>query len=240
MFSKIYNSLTAITYPQACQVCADSVENLADGVVCGSCWERTRIFSGDETLCRKCGRFLKHKSINPETVCHRCDEHHYDRAAAVGLYERALSASVLNLKQEPFVAKRLQEHLVEAFIISDFGGDPVVVPVPLSRERSVERGFNQAEILARILSERAGLALDDGILERSRHDRLHRTGLDKRGRELSVKDAFSIAPGASVVDRSFVLVDDVLTSGATASNCAKALKQAGAYRVFVLTLARAF
>ncbi len=115
MFRKIFDSLLTLAYPQACQICENSVENLADGVACQSCWMKTTLFSGTETLCAKCGAFLQLKLSNSQTFCHRCDEHFYDSASAVGIYENALSASVLNLKREPFVAKNLQKLFVSRF-----------------------------------------------------------------------------------------------------------------------------
>jgi predicted amidophosphoribosyltransferase len=91
MFHKIYDSLLTLAYPQICQICQNSVENSADGVVCCDCWETTRTFSGNEILCEKCGAYLRESEISVETFCHRCDEHFYDAAKAVGLYEKARS-----------------------------------------------------------------------------------------------------------------------------------------------------
>jgi len=93
MLQKIYDSLLSIAYPQVCHVCKESVENSTDGVVCQKCWQKTRIFSGDETLCAKCSAFLQEKSSNFQSLCHKCDDHFYDKAHAVGLYENALATT---------------------------------------------------------------------------------------------------------------------------------------------------
>src|SRR5215218_10218051 len=108
MLQKIYDSLLTLAYPQICHVCSESVETSADGVACRKCWLKTRIFSGRETLCAKCSAFLQAETVNFQSLCHKCDEHFYDAAAAVGLYENALAAAVIHLKQEPFVAKNLK------------------------------------------------------------------------------------------------------------------------------------
>lgn len=240
MFSKIYDSISTLAYPQACQICANSVENLADGVACSSCWKKTNIFSGNETLCHKCGAFLQNKFFKDKTFCHQCDNHFYDRAAAVGLYEHALSASILNLKREPFVSKKLKRLFFSAFQNSDFQDTTVIIPVPLSKKRQIERGFNQAEILAEIIERQTDLKVDSKSLARKIHTPVHRAGMDRKGRELSVKNAFEVKRKNLIEGKNILLIDDVFTSGATVSNCAKTLRKSGAQKVYVLTLARAF
>jgi competence protein ComFC len=238
MFSKIYDSLLALAYPQACQICEQSVENLSDGVACDSCWEKTRIFSGAEILCGKCGRFLQSQPMNFQTFCHQCDEQFYDAASAVGIYEYALSASVLNLKREPFVAKRLQKLFISHFRNSAFQDAAKIIPVPLSKKRFLERSFNQAAVLAEILAAKTGIKLDGQTLVRNVHTPMHRAAMDSKARETSVKNAFKVKRPKFVEGEIILLVDDVFTSGATVSNCAKTLKENGANKVYVLTVAR--
>lgn len=239
MFHKIYDSLLTLAYPQACQVCSNSVENSADGVACQICWEKTLIFSGAETLCGKCGRFLHPKPTNFKTFCHLCDEQFYDFALAVGGYEHALAASVLNLKREPFVAKRLKNLFVERFRNSDFQDVSLIISVPLSKRRFFERGFNQAAVLAEILSKAIHINLDTQSLARKIHTPMHRAAMDNKAREMSVKDAFEVKRANLVKGEKILLIDDVFTSGATVSNCAKILKESGADKVCVFTLSRA-
>lgn len=239
MFSKIYDSLLTLAYPQACQICEQSVENSSDGVACLACWGKTQIFSGAETLCGKCGRFLQAKPSNFKTFCHQCDEHFYDAASAVGVYEYALSASVLNLKREPFIAERLRKLFVSRFHNSVFQEATKILPVPLSKNRFLERGFNQAVVLAEILAEQTGIPIDAQTLVRQIHTPAHRAAMDNKARETSVKNAFEVKRPKFVEGENILLVDDVFTSGATVSNCAKVLKEKGARQVYVLTVARA-
>lgn len=239
MFHKIFDSLLTLAYPQACQVCENSVENFADGVACRECWEKTQIFSGAETLCGKCGRFLQAKPTNFETFCHQCDEHFYDSALAAGIYENALSASILHLKREPFVAKHLQNLFISRFQNSDFQDVSLIIPVPLSKKRRLERSFNQAEVLAKILAKQTRIKLDEQSLIRKIHTPMHRAAMDNKARELSVKNAFEVMRPKLIEGEKILLVDDVFTSGATVSNCAKILKENGAKQVCVLTVARA-
>ena len=239
MLQKFYDSLLTVVYPQACYSCENSVESSDEGVACQFCWEKTCIFSGAETLCHKCGAFLSEKPSDFQTFCHQCDEHFYDAARAIGIYENALSASVLSLKQEPFVAPKLKKLLISAFFNSSFQDTTRIVPVPLSKHRFLERGFNQAEILAAILAKKTKIVIDNQSLVRKIHSPIHRAAMDKKARETSVKNAFEVQRPRLVKNENILLIDDVFTSGATASFCAKALKEKGANKVYVLTVARA-
>ncbi len=240
MLHKIFNPLLALTYPQACQICENSVENLADGVACRACWRKTKVFNGEETLCQKCGAFLESKTKNVVTFCHRCDEHFYDMARAAGTYEFALSASVLHLKSEPFVAARLQKLLIARFQNLPFQDATKIIPVPLSKKRYFERGFNQAVVLAKIFVKSIGLMLDEQSLVRKIHTPMHRAAMDSKARETSVKNAFDVMRPKLIEGQTILLIDDVYTSGATVSNCAKVLKETGASKVYVLTIAKTF
>jgi competence protein ComFC len=239
MFQKVYDSLLTLAYPQICLVCSRSVENSADGVVCRQCWQRARVFSGNETLCANCSAFLQEKPSPHKTFCHQCDAHFYDAARAVGFYENALAASVLHLKREPFVSKTLKNLFIAAFENSPFQDATVIIPVPLSKPRLLERGFNQAEILADILAKEFSLKPARKSLVRKIHTPVHRAAMDRRARELTVENAFEATQPKLIKGEKILLVDDVLTSGATTSFCAKALKKKGADKVYVLTIARA-
>jgi competence protein ComFC len=238
MLAGIFDSLLSVAYPQACDICKNSVENLSDGVACRSCWEKTQIFSGSETLCGKCGAFLRNKSADFQTFCHQCDEHFYDAATAVGVYEHALAASVLNLKREPFVAKHLQKLFVKRFQSSVFQDAFLIIPVPLSKKRFLERGFNQAAVLSKILARKTNINFDEQSLVRNLHTQMHRVGMDGKARAKSVENAFEVKRPKFIENKKILLVDDVFTSGATVSNCAKVLKQSGADKVYVFTLAK--
>ncbi len=238
MFHKFFDSLLTLVYPQACQVCDGSVENLADGVACRTCWSKTNLFSGTETLCAKCGAFHPAKSSDFQTFCHRCDEHFYDSALAVGTYENALAASVLHLKREPFVASKLRKLFAARFQKYGFQDVTLIVPVPLSKKRLLERGFNQAAVLSKILARQTNIKLDEQSLVRKVDTPMHRIGMDGKARAMSVENAFEVKRPKFVEGAKILLIDDVFTSGATVSNCAKVLKKSGADKIYVFTLAK--
>jgi ComF family protein len=233
----------ALLYPQPCTACGTrSVESRADAPACAKCWDATRVFDGDETLCWKCG-VLAAGSLPEEkraqVRCRRCDGEAFTAARACGLYEGALRAAVLNLKREPFVAARVARLLAGAQSRAPLDAATLVVPVPLHAERERERGFNQAALLGRALAKSSGLPLDEHSLVRVAHSERHRAGMDARARRETVEDAFAVARPRLVEGRRILLVDDVFTTGATVSACSSALLASGAEEVFALTVARA-
>ena len=239
MLKALKNPLLSVIYPQECRVCDQAVETSGDGVACSACWEATYIFTGSEMLCSKCGAFFNESGVQTEIFCHKCDEQSFDKARAVGIYEKALAATALNLKREPVVPKRLYSKINESIERYGFSNSNLIIPVPLSDKRQLERGFNQAEILASIIAKQTGIKLDYQSLIRKRHTPIHRVAMDKKARELTVKNAFEVLRPKLIAGQTILLVDDVFTSGATASACAKVLKKNGADAVNVLTLARA-
>jgi ComF family protein len=236
-----YDSLLALVYPQACAVCGRSVESRALGTACANCWAQTHIFSGAETLCWKCG--LPSLGTVPDDQreqvrCRRCDEDAFTAARACGVYEGALLASVLLLKREPHICRKLSEQLAHMQRQSPLNRATRIIPVPLHAEREKDRGFNQATLIGRALSRAVSLPVDEASLVRNKHANRHRAGMDARGRRETVADAFRVSHPALVARERVLLVDDVFTTGATVSACATALLDAGAAEVFVLTIAR--
>lgn len=239
MLRTISDSVLSLLFPQHCHVCRGPVEKSADGVACNECWSKTRIFDGHETLCRKCGAFLGESNGMVYSDCRQCGQLNFDTARSAGLYETALASTVIQLKKEPTISKRASDLFLKAFDRSEFSDTTLLVAVPLSRKRFLERGFNQAEVLAAVLSKHTEIPADFNSLQRSIHTPVHRAGMDKKARELSVKNAFAVTRPKLIKEQTVLLVDDIFTSGSTVSYCAKALKKSGAAKVNVLTLARA-
>lgn len=240
MMRALRNSLSSIIYPQQCRVCSSSVDELENGVACANCWSATHLFTGVEMLCAKCGAFLGDKAAPVAVHCHKCDEHHFDRAVAAGVYEKALAATILNLKTVPSMPAQLAAVLSERLAQANLAGEAdVIIPVPLSRLRMQQRGFNQADVIAAAVSSGIGLPVDRSSLARTADTPMHRIGMDQKARELTTRRAFRVMRPRLVDGRNILLVDDVLTSGATTSEAARTLKKSGAAGVKVFTLARA-
>lgn len=237
MLKSLTGPLLSVIFPRVCRVCVGHVEGLDDGPACGDCWKSTKFFTGNEMLCNKCGAFFSDEPAAVPVYCRKCDDHSYDSATALGVYEKALSAAILDLKINPLISTRIKTIVKDTS--SKFSGIDIVIPVPLSKQRSIERGYNQADIIARLVAENIVCPVDTGSLVRSSHTPIHRMGMDQRARELTVEKAFKVVRPKLVDGKNVLLVDDVFTSGATASACAKVLKKSGATSVKVFTLARA-
>jgi ComF family protein len=242
VISGAYDSVLALIYPQRCAACGGSVDSRHDGVACSGCWDATRIFNEDDTLCWKCG-VLSTAAVSEEkqrTVrCGRCDADSFTSARACGLYEGALRASILALKREPKVTRRLLKTLRQTQQRAPLTEADLIVPVPLHAARERERGFNQAVVLAREIARATKLPIDEYSLFRRVHTERHRAGMDARARRDSVDGAFEVRRPETIAGRRVLLIDDVFTTGATVSECAAVLKSAGAADVYVLTIARA-
>lgn len=237
----VRDAALALLYPRDCEGCGSLVESNALGAACSACWSRTRIFSPDDTLCRKCGALLDEAAREgqlEEVFCGRCGQESFTAARAVGAYEAALRASVIALKRDPFVPARLAALLYRTALQPPLDSATRIIPVPLHPDRLRARGFNQAAELGRSLSSMTNLPLDEVSLARRRYTERHRALMDERARRESVQDAFQVLRPRLMEGEHVLLVDDVYTTGATASACASALLGAGASGVYALTVAR--
>ncbi|HKS07927.1 MAG TPA: double zinc ribbon domain-containing protein [Pyrinomonadaceae bacterium] len=242
ILTRFYDALLTVAYPQTCLVCGGSVEERQLGVACRSCWDKTRVFTGAETICWKCGALSLGIDLPAELTqqirCHRCDAQSFSAARAVGVYENALRASVLSLKRQPHVSSHLINLLVDAAQREPLNKATRIIPVPLHENRQRERGFNQASVIAVALSKQLQLPLDEATLLRPRASEKYRAGLDPKGRRDTVAGAFEVRYPKLIEGESVLLVDDVFTTGATVNSCAEALLASDACNVFVLTIAR--
>jgi ComF family protein len=187
-----------------------------------------------------------------EVLCGPCrtSEPAFDRARSYGIYRGALRHLILELKfhRRERLARRLGGFLAHTWkTLEGFAnGEPfLIVPVPLFHVRERERGFNQARLLAEGLRRQLGMMqggpaakIETTLLARTRATR-PQTRLKFQQRMENVRGAFAVAKPGQALGRQIVLVDDVMTTGATLSACASALKKSGAARVYALTVARA-
>ena len=239
--NRAYDSLLTLVYPQRCAICAGSVESRCLGVACDGCWQKTRIFAETDTVCWKCGLPTSRATVegNPDNVrCRQCDDSVFLAARSCGAYEGALRASILALKHSPNLASQMVELLSALQKRPPLDSTTLVVPVPLHPTREKARGFNQAAVIGRALSNARGVAFSETCLVRTQHTDRHRAGMDAKDRHATVANAFQVSIPGLIAGERVLLVDDVFTTGATASSCAQALLAAGAAEVCVLTIAR--
>ena len=241
LFSSTADALLTLVYPQACVICGCSVESRDFVPACEGCWQNSRTFNGDEAMCWKCGALAQQSLKAAERripKCHDCETLQFTAARACGLYEGALRASVLQLKRQPRVSSQLVALLTETVRCPPLSEATIIVPVPLHPDRERQRGFNQAAEIARALSPLLRLPVEEHNLVRTVGSDKYRAGMDSKGRMDTVLDAFQVQTPRRIQGEAVLLIDDVFTTGATASSCAVALNEAGAASVFVLTVAR--
>ena len=162
----------------------------------------------------------------------------FDRARSFGTYEGDLRKLIHLMQYDGMrpLAKELGRRMAET--ADDFEAVDYLVPVPLYRWRWWRRGFNQAELLAAAMSRATGIPARGRLLRRTRATE-SQAGLSNRQRRVNVAGAFTAPRPPEVRGRRILLVDDVMTTGATLEACAKALKRAGARYVGAVTSARA-
>ena len=195
-------------------------------------------------LCECCGRPfaspVASQAIKPLCRLCRLKFFAFERARSFAIYNDSLFEAIVLLKYEEvtrlghWFAERIAACMAPEM---DQWRACTVVPVPLHTDRKRERGYNQAELIARPLAKRLGIKLETHILRRTQ-PRPPQLLLSRSERWKSVQGAYATGAGARVDNRDILLVDDVMTTGATLDACAKALKKAGASRVFGLTVAR--
>lgn len=225
-----------LVVPPVCLYCR---KPLADhDALCGACWRNVKFVRAP--LCDRLGIPLPFDigapSISAQAAANPPD---YDRTRAVAHFDGIVRDLVHQLKYgDSHIARRLfGRWLVEAGWELLQGAD-LIVPVPLNRWRLIRRRFNQAAILAREINRLTGIAWDPLTLQRIKRTP-SQVGLTSEQRRRNVQGAFVVPRDRQGVvrGRSILLVDDVITTGATVESCARALKGAGATRVDVLALA---
>lgn len=225
-WARVGEGLIDVVYPKRCAGCGARGD-----WVCPLCFEDLPLFA--EPWCARCG--IPH-NVGP---C-LCPDIPADigNTRAVGPYAGWLRSAIIALKyeEEPARAAHLGDLL--AATLDTFGRDVVVSPVPLHPQREHERGYNQSFLVAR----QAGRSLDLPVLPLLRRTRAtaRQVGLDAAGRRVNVVGAFEADAEVIAQRRAthVVLVDDVMTTGATLEACAAALRAAGVERIDVATLAR--
>ncbi|HET9801821.1 MAG TPA: ComF family protein [Candidatus Acidoferrum sp.] len=237
------DAVTGLFIPAPCRLCGALLGHSLRIPICHSCLDGfSRV---PEKICDICGLPLPDmaEGANERLRCSACrlETYAFDRARSFAIYEKEIVRAVLLLKFDRIdpLAKWFATRLAEIYRQKEWilAAD-VVVPVPLHREREKERGYNQAELLSRPLAKLLKLPHQGVLLVRKR-PRPAKLVLTLRERWAAVRGAFEIRPGSQVDNRRVLLLDDVMTTGATLDACSKALRDAGAKSVVALTVARA-
>ena len=226
-----------LVLPPACAACRMPVSDQSG--LCSACWASLALI--ERPYCERLGIPFAYDlgpgALSAEAIAHPPP---FKRARAVARYDDVAGRLVRALKYRD----RQEIAIVMGRMMARAGGEltataDLIVPVPLHRTRLLMRGFNQSAALAGVVSRASGVPLPFDALVRTRATR-HQVGLGAKERESNVRGAFRVRPEAKLelAGRTVLLVDDVLTSGATVAAAVRALRRGGAARVDVLVFAR--
>jgi len=231
-------AIASLLYPPACTICSASVA--ASEYLCAECDAKiTRIVP---PFCAKCSEPFA-GAISGAFTCANCAHRtlHFDAAVAAYRSRGIVRRVILDFKYGRQVHLR---HPVARWLLAAFDDDRlrgrrfnIIIPVPLHPARERQRGFNQAGLLAESLSAHMSIEAKP-VLERIRYTTTQ-TAFDRAERMENLHGAFRLRKKADVRDLHVLLIDDVLTTGSTLSECARVLKKAGALSVHAATAARA-
>jgi len=259
MARAVFDDLVTTFFPADCSACGGPLLSAGSSSLCDECIDGLRRQTG--TLCVRCGEALDidgvrfaEQSGGEGLLCSPCRmaPPEFERAVAWGLYEDQMRELIHLLKYEGMQSAaeplgRLLARTVEMLCDGDapMGRDAVMMAVPLYPAKQRQRGYNQSVLLAEVaVKELKGsrpewrLGAAHGAIRRTR-DTESQFELTPIGRRRNLRGAFAVIDPAAVVGREIVLVDDIYTTGATARECARVLRQAGAAKVWVATVSRA-
>ena len=231
--------LFSFLFPDECRICEQPLQEISRIPVCRACLAKPEPLSADY-FCVQCRTpFLSHYPLDEEGRCALCRRgvRGFDAAYSFGFYEAELRELIHLFKygRVHTLAKPLGKLLARALPREQ--SFDVIIPMPLHWRKRWRRGFNQSELLAREIGPRINTPVVNAL--RRVKNTPAQAGLTSAKRRLNVSGAFQARRRSAIEGRRVLLIDDVMTTGATAASCGRALQRAGARQVILLTLARA-
>ncbi len=230
------NSVNNLLWPAVCVNCRKAIADNNDKL-CQNCWSELLACTTD-SYCRRCGRVVSVGGLI-NGVCPACQgqDFHFDAIAGCGIYDKTLRSMILAFKNSHCELVSILSPIAETALQNSSFGDKIdyFVPVPLHWARRLKRGYNQALLITKQLCIKDRMLNTD--LVRTRNTAAQPSFASPAAKARNVADAFSVRKGHDFAGKEICLVDDIKTTGATLSECAKTLKQAGAKNVYALVLA---
>jgi ComF family protein len=242
MLRGLFKGLKDLIYPNCCLVCKNKIPPAdQQQLICAGCWDKLE--KNLPPFCASCGRHLTPEAIEKNACpsCAKCEaDFYFDRAFSPYTYTGSIKRLIHEFKYsgKDYLGKPLGK-LMNTFIRDyklPIAYLDCVIPIPLHRSRQREREFNQAEILSQEIAREFNKKISTDALIRVKPTKTQ-TQLTFRERCQNIEKSFSVTKPELIKDANLLLVDDVLTTGATSSEAAKCLKSAGAKKVLLLTLA---
>jgi ComF family protein len=240
----VVRSVFSVFFPSDCRLCSIPLVNISRLPVCPECLDSIEPIRVPQ--CVQCGeRLLPAQLLMGDGHCQGCREFEpdFDRAVSAGEYAGALRGLIHLLKYDSVLpaAPVLGAHLADAIAQLQPTGEntPLLVPVPLHKSKRRERGFNQAELIVRAAVKHLPQSFEIASVLKRQRPTHSQVGLTREERIANLRGAFRVTDPERVKGRTVIVVDDVMTTGSTISECARVLKKAGAERVCAATAARA-
>jgi ComF family protein len=244
--NSLFGSLYSAFFPSDCRLCSAPLNTASRLPVCDACLSRVERMPPNR--CRACGDLFPVGYRSSTGLCPDCafEVPPFERAAAYGPYTGGLRELVHLLKYEQVkpASKILGRILSDAARTLELRGEVIVIPVPLHAAKLRQRGFNQSELIAKEALRHlqgypdANFTLEVALMKR-RRDTPSQVGMTREDRAANLRGAFGVTSRSRIRGKQVLLVDDVLTTGATVSECTRVLRRAGAKHVWVATVARA-
>lgn len=241
MFKQKRNLLQTIldlAFPPACYICNASCSGIYG--LCNECLSKVRL--NPPPYCSKCGKHLTNRSRDKSNLCIECTQRtvFIEKAWSSCIYEGVIRECIHLFKYKSHIGlKDLFKEIIIEFIKQNeiLASIDAIVPVPIYHVKRRERGYNHAEVLAKIIAKNFKRPIITKSLRKIVWTR-SQSELDKKGRTENVKDTFIVVDKDIVKGKNILLVDDIYTTGATLNECAKVLKKVGSVYIFSFTLAR--
>lgn len=238
----ILKSLIMFIFPARCRLCGEALDPSDGYYICRRCWNEKEFLN--HPYCEICGHPLNPEANLPDKIyqCRYCPEEvNFRKARSIVDYDSSVGEAIKLLKYHGKIvmAKLLAELMVDAlpnlFFIEDYD---LIIPVPIHKKRYIKRGYNQVEVIGRILSHEVNIPLEVLNLVKIK-DTPSQTSLGISDRKKNVRGSFEIADPTDLEGKRILLIDDVMTTGATVNECSKVLANKGKTKyIDVFTIAR--
>ncbi|MCL2797405.1 MAG: ComF family protein [Firmicutes bacterium] len=230
----VASTASLMLYPQhvTCLACGAELDGTSGEDLCAEC-----TLDYIKTCCRACGRKIE----NLAELCDQCIEHEpyrFDLARSAVVFDEVSNKLIYGFKYggAKYLTEYLASFLAEVVQSNSLSAADIITYVPLHKRRQRKRGYNQSELLGKALSKSIGIPCE-GLLKKTRHTK-NLAKLNRAQRGEIIHGTFEpVCERGTLKDKTVLLVDDVLTTGATADECARVLKRAGAKTVWVVTFA---
>jgi len=228
MLKKIYNFLLDLIFPVECLGC-----HREDFYLCPACLNKIKIYDAPPPF--------EHPLVYLDGIISAADYNQRLLQDAIHHFKfrfiQELAEPLAKILADFWEKYRHQKNVTTQYVASLPMPNPLIIPVPLNKKRLLERGFNQSALIAKIFAKRFNYNLLTNVIIRSKNTP-HQVGLNKNQRKANIKNAFLINDVQLIRGKTIILLDDVVTTGSTVEEIAKTLKEAGAKKVWGLTVAK--